>query len=153
MSLSESQAERVIGAFAAGADWALAARVINIPRSTLMDWISKDPSLQERVDEARAQADEIVIKSLYTEATVNRNVTAMIFWLKNRRPKEWRDRRELDIYGTLQRDPIATLKRSAEVAREEIRKFNGVKQLEGVIDVQVLPMKANGNGANGNGHR
>jgi hypothetical protein len=48
----------------------------------------------ERVEDARAQADEVVIKSLYTKATVDKNTTAMIFWLKNRRPQEWRDRRE-----------------------------------------------------------
>ncbi len=102
MTLTESQAERVVGAFAAGADWALAARILSIPRSTLRRWIEADAGLMERIDDARAQADEVVIKSLYTKATVDKDVTAMIFWLKNRRPKEWRDRREMDLTGDLE---------------------------------------------------
>ena len=102
MTLTESQAERVVGAFAAGADWALAARILSIPRSTLRRWIEADAGLMERVDDARAQADEVVIKSLYTKATVDKDTTAMIFWLKNRRPKEWRDRREMDLTGNLE---------------------------------------------------
>ena len=106
MTLTESQAERVVGAFAAGADWALAARILSIPRSTLRRAIEADAGLMERVEDARAQADEVVIKSLYTKATVDKNTTAMIFWLKNRRPAEWRDRREhafVNVRGAAER--------------------------------------------------
>jgi hypothetical protein len=106
MTLTESQAERVVGAFAAGADWALAARILSIPRSTLRRAIEADAGLMERVDDARAQADDVVIKSLYTKATVDKDTTAMIFWLKNRRPAEWRDRREhevIDVRGAAER--------------------------------------------------
>jgi hypothetical protein len=106
MTLTESQAERVVGAFAAGADWALAARILSIPRSTLRRAIEADAGLMERVEDARAQADEVVIKSLYTKATVDKDTTAMIFWLKNRRPAEWRDRREhafVNVRGAAER--------------------------------------------------
>jgi len=105
MTLTESQAERVVGAFAAGADWALAARILSIPRSTLRRAIEADASLMERVEDARAQADEVVI-TLYTKATVDKDTTAMIFWLKNRRPAEWRDRREhafVNVRGAAER--------------------------------------------------
>src|SRR5271169_137243 len=131
MILTESMAERVIGAFAAGADWALAARILSVPRSTLRRAIQADAGLLERVDDARAQADEIVIKSLYTMATVDKNVTAAIFWLKNRRPKEWRDRREMDLTGDLEAaarraavemgvDPDAVLELSKKIAEDSI---------------------------------
>ena len=106
MTLTESQAERVVGAFSAGADWALAARILSIPRSTLRRAIEADAGLMERVEDARAQADEVVIKSLYTKATVDKDTTAMIFWLKNRRPAEWRDRREhafVNVRGAAER--------------------------------------------------
>ena len=105
MTLTESQAERVVGAFAAGADWALAARILSIPRSTLRRAIEADAGLMERVEDARAQADEVVI-TLYTKATVDKDTTAMIFWLKNRRPAEWRDRREhafVNVRGAAER--------------------------------------------------
>jgi len=37
-----------------------------------------------------------VIKTLYARATGGQDTTACIFWLKNRQPERWRDRRELE---------------------------------------------------------
>jgi len=98
-TLTPAEAERVVGAFSAGADYARAARLVDLPRTTLQKAIAADAGLAERVDDAKAAADEVVIKSLYTKATVDKDTTAMIFWLKNRRPMEWRDRRELNLIG------------------------------------------------------
>jgi hypothetical protein len=95
--LTPELAERVVGAFAMGADWQEAARLIATSRMTLRRAVEADAALAERVEDARAQADEVVIHSLYTKATVGKDTTAMIFWLKNRRPEEWRDRRELNL--------------------------------------------------------
>jgi hypothetical protein len=99
--LTPELAERVIGAFAMGADWQEAARLIATSRMTLRRAVGADAPLSERVEDARAQADEVVIHSLYTKATVGKDTTAMIFWLKNRRPDEWRDRRDLTVEGRL----------------------------------------------------
>lgn len=94
LTITQSMADRLVGAFEAGADWALGAKILSIPRSTLMAAVKRDADLAARVEDARAAADEVVIKALYTKATVDKDTTAMIFWLKNRRPAEWRDRRE-----------------------------------------------------------
>lgn len=94
---SEAQLERLVGAFEAGADWATAAKLIGVSVKTLRTAIANDPVAAERIADARAAADEVVIKSLYTRATVDKDTTAMIFWLKNRRPDEWRDRRDFNI--------------------------------------------------------
>ena len=95
--LTTELAERVLGAFCMGADWQEAARLAGTSRMTLRRAVEADAPLSERVEDARAQADEVVIHSLYTKATVGKDMTAMIFWLKNRRPDEWRDRRELNL--------------------------------------------------------
>jgi hypothetical protein len=94
LTLTQSMADRLVGAFEAGADWALGAKILSVPRSTLMAAVKRDEDLTARIEDARAAADEVVIKALYTKATVDKDTTAMIFWLKNRRPSEWRDRRE-----------------------------------------------------------
>lgn len=138
MTLTESQAERVIGAFAAGSDWALAARILEIPRSTLRRAIEADAALLERVKDAQAQADEVVIKSLYTKATVDKDVTAMIFWLKNRRPQEWRDRKELEVAVA---DIPGALRTAAERARERKRLMG-----ETILAEVVAADTSNGNG-------
>jgi hypothetical protein len=40
-----------------------------------------------------------VIRGLYTRATAGNDTTAAIFWLKNRQPDRWRDRREFEHGG------------------------------------------------------
>ena len=99
--LTTELAERVLGAFCMGADWQEAARLAGTSRMTLRRAVEADTVIAERVEDARAQADEVVIHSLYTKATVGKDTTAMIFWLKNRRPNEWRDRRDLTVEGRL----------------------------------------------------
>jgi hypothetical protein len=152
MTLTESQAERVVGAFAAGADWALAARILSIPMSTVRRAIEADASLLERVEDARAQADEVVIKSLYTKATVDKDVTAMIFWLKNRRPQQWRDRKELEVAVG---DIAGALRKAADRARERKRLLCEAILAEVVDDEKdnghgrMVPFVPGGNGGNG----
>jgi len=97
MKLTEIQIATLLGAIQVGADMALAAKTIGIARRSLFYSMTEDPNLKELIEEAKAVADEVVIKSLYTKATVDKDTTAMIFWLKNRRPAEWRDRRELNL--------------------------------------------------------
>jgi hypothetical protein len=45
------------------------------------------------------EATRAVITALFENAVVHRNVTAQIFWLKNRAPNEWRDRTEREHGG------------------------------------------------------
>lgn len=110
--LTPTAIEQVIGALSVGADMALAAKVVGMSRSGLRKAASLDPELRERIDDARALADEVVIKSLYTMATVDKNVTAAIFWLKNRQPQDWRDRKEL-MFGV-------TAEQAAHMSIEEL---------------------------------
>jgi hypothetical protein len=153
MTLTELQAERVVGAFAAGSDWALAARLLGIPRSTLRRAIEADAGLMERVKDAQAQADEVVIKSLYTKATVDKDTTAMIFWLKNRRPQEWRDRKELEMAIP---DIQGALRKAAERARARNREWQEAMRRDAITTKAVggegsalVPIVPEGNGENG----
>jgi hypothetical protein len=51
--------------------------------------------LREALKRGREASDERVVESLYQQALAG-NVTAQIFWLKNRRPSEWRDVHQID---------------------------------------------------------
>lgn len=94
---------------------------MGIAYSTLRVWRDKYPEIEEALAEGKAVADGNVERSLYARAigysykeirttkqggktkteTWERHsppdVTAMIYWLKNRKPYEWRDRREHDV--------------------------------------------------------
>lgn len=88
--------------------------------NTFRRWIKKYPELEEALQEGRDYSDAIIEESLFQRAkgytvTIEErkdgdkpfvkqitkhyapDVTAMIFWLKNRRPDSWRDVRQLDL--------------------------------------------------------
>ncbi len=91
-------------------------QILAIAQSTLNDWKHK-PEFSESLKAAKASVDDQVENSLLSRALglayeekheskgrvvriVKKyglpDVTACIFWLKNRRPDKWRDKREYD---------------------------------------------------------
>ena len=69
------------------------AHNMGIAYSTLRDWKKKYPAILAAIKKGKEVVDYAVESSLLKES-LNGNVTAMIFWLKNRRPDKWRDRPE-----------------------------------------------------------
>ena len=105
---------------------------------TLYNWRNKYPEFLEAIKPAKEVADTIVERALYERATgyerdsvkiflakdgsvvqvpfreyVPPDATSMIFWLKNRKSAEWRDRQEhtgpeggpIQIVSTIPRPP------------------------------------------------
>lgn len=95
------------------------ADLFEVTLNTVRAWKSKHPEFMAALKEGRDAADSRVAKSLYRRAIgykrksekvfcqrdgtvvrapivehVNPDVTACIFWLKNRQPKKWRMRDE-----------------------------------------------------------
>lgn len=102
------------------------AENIGISRQTLYDWKNKYPDIsdalkrgKEIVDrevenallkralgyqyiETKTETDEVGrVKTIETVKEVAPDVTAIIFWLKNRKPNVWRDKRDIDIEGSI----------------------------------------------------
>ncbi|TFH49336.1 MAG: hypothetical protein E4H01_04490 [Lysobacterales bacterium] len=96
MKIDASAKDQILGALCAGADLALAGNIVGCTRQAIYKLRKRDPAFAELMDEARDLADEKVVRSLYEMATKGNNVTACIFWLKNRQPLKWRDRRDQD---------------------------------------------------------
>jgi hypothetical protein len=95
------------------------ARALGVDRVTLWRWKAEHPDFCNAVKTAKAIADDRVEAALYERATgysiettklfheggkviaveqlehYPPDPTSMIFWLKNRRPLDWRDRREI----------------------------------------------------------
>ena len=66
------------------------ANYLDIPWGSFKRWIYAEPELREALKRGREASDERVVESLYQQALAG-NVGAIYFWLKNRRPSEWRD--------------------------------------------------------------
>lgn len=101
------------------------ARLFAVEPSTVDLWKSKHPAFSGAIKTARVNADATVERSLYQRALGYRaktqkvvvangssevvdyeeqhppEVAAGIFWLKNRKPQEWRDKIDLEHSGSI----------------------------------------------------
>ena len=76
------------------------AENMQIDRSTFYEWCNKYQDFADLLKEDKDYADTQVENALYKQA-LEGNVTAAIFWLKNRRRKDWKDKQDLEVTGEL----------------------------------------------------
>lgn len=70
------------------------AQNIGINPKTLYDWKNKESKIRNILKDAREVVDYQVENALLKNA-LEGNVTAQIFWLKNRKKNEWREKIEV----------------------------------------------------------
>lgn len=75
-------------------DEQMAAR-LHVSRQTFFAWKQAHPEFLDALKTTKEQADAQVEQSLFQKA-IKGDVTACIFWLKNRQPAKWRDRQEVE---------------------------------------------------------
>ena len=66
---------------------------MGIGYSTLQTWKSKYQDIQDTLKKGKEVVDYEVENALLKNA-LDGNITAQIFWLKNRKPDKWKDKRE-----------------------------------------------------------
>lgn len=69
---------------------------IGISARTLLNWKKKSIPIFLALKRGKEVADYQIENALFKSA-LEGNVTAMIFWLKNRRPDKWRDKQDAKI--------------------------------------------------------
>lgn len=118
---SDRLVERALELAATGADDREIAAALGVSPNTYYVWRANRPNFNEAMRAAKNIADQMVIASLYRRACgysheavqffCNKgeivstkyekhyapDVTACIFWLKNRQPKKWRDVHKEDL--------------------------------------------------------
>lgn len=67
------------------------AHNIGISKTTYYKWINENAEFADTIKKGKEIVDYEVTNALY-QAAIGGNVTAMIFWLKNRRPDKWCDK-------------------------------------------------------------
>ena len=67
------------------------AKNMGISKSTLYEYRKKSEEFDEALRENKEYADAVIENALYQKAK-NGDVTAMIYWLKNRKADKWRDK-------------------------------------------------------------
>ena len=92
------------------------AEILGVSPRTVDTWMATHPEFAAKVDDGKKVADDAVEQSLYSLAIGDKhaaipvpgNVTACIFWLKNRRRQEWRDRHDLEHSGKVGLEQLVT---------------------------------------------
>jgi transposase-like protein len=80
------------------------AHNMGIATGTLYEWKKKYHEIAESLKKTKEVVDREVENALYKKA-LSGDTTALIFWLKNRRPNDWRDKRETQFSGNVQTVP------------------------------------------------
>jgi hypothetical protein len=103
LKYNQGIADRISTAIKDGATQKAAAKMSGITPETLSIWKTKFPAFREAVERAQGEAQVFAEQSLYRMAAKG-NVTALMFWLKNRLPSEWQEsqRREITFKQTFE---------------------------------------------------
>lgn len=108
------------------------AHNLGIGLTTLKDYMKKSPTIATTIRRGKEVADVQVENALY-KAALNGNVSAIIFWLKNRRPDKWKDKREPEEIEIMKRE----LKLKEQKLELELQKVEGLLNDEKIINITV----------------
>ena len=72
------------------------AAKMGISVTTVYDWMNKNPEIAAAIKKGRDKSIDMVENALFKSA-INGNVTARIFYLKNRAPERYKDRVDNNI--------------------------------------------------------
>ena len=104
------------------------AENIGIGESTLSHWKAKSKAIKEALKKGKDSADREIENALFETAKAG-NVTAQIFWLKNRKAQQWRDGKALELAGSI------------ETATNEIRVVIGGEDEADIVNAYYLARK------------
>ena len=74
------------------------AHNMGIATSTLYDWKKKYPEISETLKKGKEVVD-IEVENALLKSALEGNITAQIFWLKNRKPNRWREKQSIEHTG------------------------------------------------------
>ena len=97
--LTEEGIEKIQEWLRNGVTMANVATNMGISIRTLYKWIHEYPEFQDIIKAARTQCTDIVENALYKHCVEDRDTKAIIFWLKNKRSADWKERNEQENYN------------------------------------------------------
>ena len=134
------------------------AAYFRVTEKTIIEWRAKHPKFLQSITKAKEDADNVIEKSLFQRAkgfvhedtdiravavgggvseivktpiikTYPPDTGAAIFWLKNRRPKQWRDKQEVALQNADGSNliPPEMIEAAAAVARLNQKKTEAEK--------------------------
>ena len=109
------------------------SRNLGISKVTFYKYKASCSELNELLKKSKEVVDYEVENALYKSA-IGGNVSAMIFWLKNRRPDKWKDKKE-PMEVELMRKELQLRERKLEL---EEQKLKDLKDKMFNIDINII---------------
>ena len=75
------------------------ANFMRISRKTLYFWRKESELIRNAIKTGEDDAIDKAEQTLYSMGVDDRNIAALIFLLKNKRPNKWKDKRDTEISG------------------------------------------------------
>lgn len=107
------------------------ANNLGIGLSTLKKYKNKSVAIRTALKKGKEVSDYEVENALY-KAAINGSVSAMIFWLKNRRPDKWKKKEPAEI--ELQAKELALRERKLKLEEEKLLKDQILNVNVNIID-------------------
>ena len=98
--IKKEKIKTVLESLSKGTSFVKACKAADINQATFWRWRRQSKKLNQQVLQVLDSRTQTVEDALY-KAAVEGNVTAQIFWLKNRAPDRWRDRYEQNVAGDI----------------------------------------------------
>jgi len=111
-TLKKKKTEAILESLKAGTSFTKACKAAEVDTSTFWLWRQADKRLNEKVLEVLDSRTQIVEDALFKSA-LGGNITAQIFWLKNRAPDRWKDRYEGQVSGEIKLKPLRVIIRNS----------------------------------------
>ena len=75
-------------------------KAIGISRTTWYNWKEATPEFEAAIKDAQEDLIELAESKLFQNIMEGKE-TSLIFFLKNKKPQDWHDRKEIDMVGSL----------------------------------------------------
>lgn len=141
----ERLGEKIVELFEKGKTFRQVCDLVGIHPKTLRIWMKNKAHLRASIKEAKLTADELVETSLFQMA-MDGDTTAAIFWLKNRQPERWRDKRDLNITSDNRLEKMKDDELLKEKSRFDQIAETFMKRLEGNLARDVTPTEGSDSG-------
>ena len=112
-SLKKKKIESVLASLETGTSFIKACKAAEVNQATFWKWRQKSKRLDNKVLEILNSRTQTVEDALFSNA-VKGNVTAQIFWLKNRACDRWKDRYEQQLGGEVKLKPLTVIIRKKD---------------------------------------
>lgn len=158
---NKQTSEKILDLATSGKTDVQIAEIIGVTERTINVWKNKNPDFFQSLKEAKSTADSMVEAALFARAIgyscketkvfykdgkvfehiitkhYPPDVTAQIFWLKNRQPEVWGDRKPMNESSLVY---IQRSEQPSEAIKELLKNKDGLKELEGLLrKYSVLP--------------